>query len=971
MASPDDRTPSVPEPDEETALREILGYLNFSSGTPDVRFQQNLNRVHLWLVPEAGGASFRQRLEDQRQRLAADAPAFRDSEQAQGVIELVFDHVLPAYRRHHSDLLFHLTDADFQQPFFLARVFEATLSQGGPWGDVDRIVAGALQRLNDFLGHRPIAVLENGRQTQPYSHERSRPVPLYVRNAGVAAGAYHDLIVEALAILDRMPTDILSSAHFDRDHLDELALDVRAYDHSHPVYKRTNYTFGEWDPHCLDTSGHYRRFVIRAVILDSLNDWLRQPSEVPADERLCEAAAVLAGTLLMASSVSGSGPDTHDSNVSLTSLLPKIARQRDAFYTRLLQSLSGKHGDRLRKEAQVVQQPFGRIRQHLNLFLAHYGCRQMQRANLAFLFAHMGYADAAREQAAVIPSAATRFETEIQLRLALAPLDLNRGNIIEAAELCAETEDLLHRGIECGALVDPWNILGFQGQFPLFSAREDSVADPRVDKLLALMEQFFNVLSRLACEAAAMGNERMCATIIARFQQITEFWDRFATTTVGDLPAVHGGEGLQSASRVTQALVAWHDAGEAAGDVAFWRLHVDEFQSPRSYAIVVELLLRKRDVVAAMNLLIQWLSQSQSVLLESGSYSFFVLMQSWMDLVLSDSTDRYWPLIQKFFDYVEVNAGEWGTVPQLKYGTAGALHLADSPPAIEPDLPTGASEPDSIYPNFSSGDDEADDNGPEGEDSTFSAAYESVVFRDSAQDGHFGDTVDESTAQYDTDLDMICQPIELRLRFLVALSQSWKAAAEWELSAVTVAAREGLQATPGDADVASHRREAIRHWDQHNDLFIRDLTRLMDELAVWEPAEPDGDPESLGEYDRQLHVKFSLVNAVISACVALHESAGVLKRVSRPSGTASKSHGFEELVSDVLRAIDARDVDGVRRRLPRLLKELARLPLLYVPLDREGTPREILAARNLQSLLRLLLTRLPVLGLYRETSTLR
>src|SRR6185369_2087544 len=123
-----------------------------------------------------------------------------------------------------------------------------------------------------------------------------------------------------------------------------------------------------------------------------------------------------------------------------------------------------------------------------------------------------------------------------------------------------------------------------------------------------------------------------------------------------------------------------------------WRRHVDEFQSPRSYAIVVELLLRKRDVVAAMNLLIQWLSQSQSVLLESGSYSFFVLMQSWMDLVLSDSTDRFWPLIQKFFDYVEVNAGEWGTVPQLKYGTAGALHLADLPPTIEPGLPMGTSE---------------------------------------------------------------------------------------------------------------------------------------------------------------------------------------------------------------------------------------------------------------------------------------
>jgi hypothetical protein len=963
MASPDDRTPSVPEPDEETALREILGYLNFSSGAPDGRFQQNLNRLHQCLAPEAGPRSFRERLEDRRTRLAEESPAFRDSEQARASVALVFDHVLPAYRQHHSDLLFHLTDADFLQPFFVARVFEAVLSQGGPWSEVDRIVAGALQHLNDFLGHRPVAVLENGRQTQPYSHERFRPIPLYLRNAGVAAGKYHDVIQEALAILAKMPADILTASYFDPDLLDELALDVRAYDHSHPVYKRTNYTFGEWDPHCLDISGRYRRFIIRAVILDALNDWLQQPSDVPADERLCEAAAVLAGTVLMASSVSGSGPDTHDSNVSLTSLLPRIARQRDAFYTRLLQTLSGKHGERLRKEAQIVQQPFGRIRQHLNLFLAHYGCRQMQRANLAFLYAHMGYAAAAREQAAVIPSAATRFETEIQLRLTLAPLELDRGSIPQAAVLCAEAEDLLHRGIECGALVDPWNILGFQGQFPLFSAREDSVADPRVDKILAMMEQFFNVLSRLACEAAATGNSRLCASIIDRFRRVAEFWDRFATTTVSDLPPVNGGESLQSATRVTEALMAWHAAGEAAGDVAFWRRHVDEFQSPRSYATVVELLLRKRDVVAAMNLLIQWLSQSQTVPLESGVYSFFTLMQSWIDLVLSDSPEKSWSLVRKFFDYVEVNAGEWGTVPRLTQAPGGGLHVSDVQPPID-DRPSESRDSDSRYAAFASGDDDPDEGTGQDEDSTFSAAYESVVYRDSAQDGHFGDTVDEPTAQYDTDLDLIGQPIELRLRFLVALSQSWKSAAEWALS---TAASEGQKTPPGAADVAAAHREAIRHWDQHNDQALRDLTRLMDELAAWNPNDPDGDPDSLSEYDRQLHVKFSLVNGVISACVALHESARTLKRLSHPAEAGGKPHNFDELVSEVLRFMAEGNADDVRRRLPRLLKDLSRLPLLYVPLDREGMPRDILAARNLQSLLRLLLIRLPHLGLYRET----
>ena len=98
---------------------------------------------------------------------------------------------------------------------------------------------------------------------------------------------------------------------------------------------------------------------------------------------------------------------------------------------------------------------------------------------------------------------------------------------------------------------------------------------------------------------------------------------------------MHGGESYESAARVTQALSAWHHAGESAGDIAFWKRHVDEFQSPRAYAIVVDLLLRKQDALAAMNLLIQWLSQSQSVPLEAGAYSFFPLLIAWLNLVLS------------------------------------------------------------------------------------------------------------------------------------------------------------------------------------------------------------------------------------------------------------------------------------------------------------------------------------------------
>lgn len=950
MALPDDSTPTAFSADDETALREILGYLNFSSGAADTRLQQNLNRLHAHLATGFPSPPLRRMLDDCLSRLEREVSAFKNSDQAKSAISLVFDRVLPAYRAYHADLLFHVPDDEFLQPFFVARVVEATLSQGGPWHEADRIVAGALAHLNDFLGHRPVAVLENGRQMQPYRHERFRPIPLYLRGAGAAAGRHHDLIEESLRILAEMPPDILSAAYFDLSLLDELALDLRAYDNGHPVYKRTNYTFGEWDPHCLDISGRYRRFVLRSVILDALHDWMREAVDVPSDERVSEAAAVLAGTMLMASSVSGSGPDTHDSNVSLTSLLPKIARQRDAFYTRLLQSLSGEHGDRLRREAQVVQQPFGRIRQHLNLYLAHYGCRQMQRAHLAWLYARMGHAEAARAQSATIPSAATRFETEIQLQLTLAQLGLDRGQPGTAAASCAEAADLIRKGIDCGALVDPWNILGFQGQFPLFSSREDSVADPRVDKLLVLMEGFFNVQSRLLCEAAAAGDRGLCFEAAARFKDLAHEWDRYATTTVADLPAVRGAESYESAVRVTEALLDWHASGEAAGDLSFWKRHVEEFRSPRSYAIVVDLLLRKGDLLAAINLLIQWLSESDSVPLEAGSYSFCSLLQAAVQHAIRQPLSANWALVHKFFDYIEANAGEWGTVPHVAGGPGGELRLAagvagladEQPLADELDDPAGTIK------------DEDEDR----EDSVFGAAYENVVFRESALDGFSGDTLEEPAAHTETDLDQVVTPIEQRLRFLVTLSQAWHAAAEWALAAPAPAT------APPEPSPEQHA--VVRHWIERNNHLARDLGRLMDEFATWKPEEPEGDPDSLGEFDRQLHVKLSLLNSVISASVALADTSRAL-RCLLPAAKGEKPVRDDPATRAVLRAVAQRDIGAVRRDFPRMMTELKRQPLLYVPLDHDGNPRDVLAARNRQSLLRTLLSQLPELGLHRET----
>src|SRR5262249_14721552 len=156
--------------------------------------------------------------------------------------------------------------------------------------------------------------------------------------------------------------------------------------------------------------GFYRRFVLREATLRTLLTWYQPPADAKSGpspdiltgtpgERLFESAAVLAGTILMGSGVSGTGPNYYDSTVTLAKLVPKIARYRDAFYQKLLDTLPGPHGDRLREEAKARRQPFAGVRQYLNQAIATQRASHLQDRRLAQLFATMGYPVAARERA--------------------------------------------------------------------------------------------------------------------------------------------------------------------------------------------------------------------------------------------------------------------------------------------------------------------------------------------------------------------------------------------------------------------------------------------------------------------------------------------------------------------------------------------------------------------------------------------
>ena len=942
---------TVPAPlDEVDTINRILGHLNFSSGSPEPGFRARWN--HFYQQTDLGRvwseAALLRRLTDQLESLVGRSASFADVTQADAVVRLVFEQTLPAYRQFHADLLFHLDEKDFLQPFFVAEVCEAVLQQGPPWNQTDRIVTGAIETLNCFIGYRPVAVLENGREMKPYSGEYFCPFPLFLRGSGIVAGPYAELIEQVLVQFEQIPADILQVAHFRREKLDELALDLRAHDHLHPVNKRTNYMFGEWDPHLIDTQGFYRRFVLRPIILDSLIAWIDENDAIPHAERLHDAAAVLCGTMLMASSVSGDGPETHDSSVTLTSLLPQVARLRDVYYSRLLDEATGARARRLKKEAARTQQPFGHVRQYLNICLAKYGAQQVVHRHLAQFYARIGREDAAQTEANVIPALSTRMECELQCRITDAHRALDRGELEHAGQCIEEIEELLQRGTRCGALIDPWNILGFQGQFPLFSSREDAIPDQRVETLLEFMEQVFGVYARLLCEAASQQQPQLLNHYSNRFLKLADDWDRYASTVVADLPRVVGRESWESARHVAESVAAWRNAGEAAGDISFWKQYVERFQSAKSYALVIDELLRKGDHIASLGLLMQWLSQADFVGLNSGPYAFSDHMFSWLKVVtsakrLEEQPVESWNIVRKMFDYLEANAADYWSVPDW----GNSLNGISLPVAEEAGLPYAGED-----------DEDFDD-----EDSLFDAAYDNIVFRDSAEDGFEGETLDGGFRTADTEFELMARSLEPRMTFLNTLAEMWRITAE-------CFSPTALSATsPAEPPELPQYLDTTYAWYRHTESVQRELEKLT--KAIWHHGidSSSGDHDANVEYDIQLQSKLYLLHTLVTVSVNWYDAQRALRSTlpaEKLSEAAEQESEFDQLLSEIYRKIELADAAAVRKRFPLLLKMLAKRPLLYVPFERGGHPQQVLQARTLQNVIRHLLSHLPYLGLFRE-----
>lgn len=995
-------------PENRKQAERILGYLNFSTGSFDPKFFRDLDDLFYDLdilnrAEQERDSSFVEQgeslssqseqaitnlfntrdfistyqllyniLKEGLEHLQKETTTFKNNAQAFGTLCFTFDHVLPAYKEFHKDLLYHKKEDELFTSFFIARTLQYVLQTEAPWDDFKQ--ADIIHRLNDYVGYRPTAVLHNRQKMQPYAHEFFQPIPLYIEGVGIWKGPYQDVCTVALDILRHTDDSILTRAYFDPDNMRELAIDIRTLDFDHPVNRRLNYPFGSWDASSVDNKGFFRRYIIHQTTLDAICSRILSGAQ-PYEELVYEAGAVLAGTMLMGASINGSCPDSHDSSVTLSTLLPIVAQYRDDFYESLMEKSPEPIRTRLIQEVKIYRQPFGAARQYFNHILSKLRAEQLQNVQLARLYAWMGYPDAAQDRAGLVKSVSARMRCQIDCLLTNSHSLLDDDIVDDVLPMIKQIETILEDGIQCGAFVDPWNILGFGDQFPLFHSAEDSTPDQRIDELINLMGAIFNLYSRSMRQASANNKHALKEELSANMHRLANWWDQFASSDLSSIDSISGDESWESANQVADALAVWKKAGAAAGDIKFWRPQVENFDSTKAYALLIEELMDQKDYVAAMALLMNWLSVSDEVLLDDGDYSIHPLILRWMEdqWFISTKIDRIegrrgketmdgWAASKKFIDFLEANAGAYWEIPQLEVSQNGFPSFDEFKQELKEDSiendnfddlflnfmgmpkpPAEGDNPEDFNSLNEDGDDEEDD------DDVFRSAYEDVVYRDTTDDGVDSDMMDDKSADPLADFELMGEMdrINDRLMFWVTVARLWKMSAVFSLA---------------HANEHPDRDETLRSWAIIGREKLQQLLYLTTEVEHYKIPAPTDAHQSLIEYEQRRAIKDSLLERLVSTIVEMEDVCRILAS-TKTELISDNENTWESLNQRLLQAMLHSDVDLIHDLWQPFLDVLSEQTLLYRPIARGGSAQKIAKSKGVQIVIQRLLNSLPKLGL--------
>jgi hypothetical protein len=951
----------------------VLGYLNFSSGGFDAAAWRAMSDLFRRLEPLSEGVidehadshlRVAEALRDRLAELASTQSAFLKADQARGMLEVLFQRSVPAYREYHRDLLEHQPAGSLERPFFLMALAQAILAAGGPGDDAgrDRVVAEAIDRVNDYMGWRPVAVLENGRLSEPYPHERVRPIPVYIAAAGAAHGRFHDLATAAIDILAMAPAPLLRQADFDLTMLEELAFDPRAFDFLHPAASRPNYLFGLWDPALIDERGCYRRMVVQQATLEGILSW-GDPVDLGAgeagspEERRLEAAAVLAGVMLMASGLSGHGPGAPQAALPLADLLPRIAAYRDEFYRWLLGRLPAAHRRRLAQEAELLQQPFGGVRRHINAMLSSRRARQVESVTLASILSRLGRRQGAEELAGLVPAASARMlsritgqvvEAQRMTRGVMAALPEPHGpaDCTPPLDRLASARELLGRAIGCGAIVDPWNILGLAGQFPLHEPGGESLPDPRIDDLVAMVMAIMEGYAAVWRRMSLAGDEAKAAQAAGSLDELSRWWDQFASTSVSGVPYLNGREIIDSTREVVAALMRRRAFAPQPPPAGFWRQEVAEFSSSQSHSVAAEALLREGDLDGAMGLLVHWASLLEGDEIELSGEDWLTAARRWLNRAVTDTTPAGRARVRRFLDLIEANIGE---VADL----IAAVAAGREPAGLREQSTRDSAE----WPEADDLDEESFD-----ADESVASAYESMVWRDSTADGNDSGMLErEGGGGNPADAVASIERAAVLLGGVCGLFRH----------AVTAVSLEDVRSR---SLPAAEERDVLVGWRN----TLRRLRRTMAQAAGVVNARDRKPAPGMtpAEFDRLRWQRDATAERLIEAALQATEAVWMLSARIVLSGRAASGapaarrppgRSRKPAVGRLFAAIISGEPQAVREELSRVSGHLEGQPVLYVPLSRGGRPERIVTARMRERLLERLAGLLPRLGLVTET----
>ena len=577
------------------------------------------------------------------------------------------------------------------------------------------------------------------------------------------------------------------------------------------------------------------------------------------------------------------------------SIWPRWCRRSPIIATRfikqLLARLEGAHAERLKREAAALKQPFGGVRQHFNHYLAQRRAEQLQHVHLAQLFTRMGYVEAARRQVRVVPVAAARMLCDMQCRLTTAHREIDQGRLEPVVILLSEIENILHRAIECGAMVDPWNILGFGGQFSLFPSPENSIHDYRIDELLNLMSDIFALYIRTGKEAAALGNNAVQTVLADQLKRLTEWWDKFATTEVSEVGGISGRDTFESAEQVASALRAWHEAGAAAGRYRFLaqarravphgqilrpgRRHLAGSRRSGGRPGLVGPLAQpgRHDPLGRGKLFLQRIGRAvdgRPLAIGAGrakrDRGIIILLHASDGLMRENFSTTWRPTPASFG-----TCRTWKPLPKAR---AGEMNEEEEE---EPDDET---------------------------DNLFSAAYEQLTYRDSTDDGMDSSLFETGPDAAESELVFEAERIVGHLAFLAMVAHLWKMTATVSLS--------------GDAS-DPQRDEVLAGWHDQAAANYRELLELLAAVHRYRIPAPSGSHDSMVEYDRRRSVKEMLLENIINTCVDTADTMRMIRAAMNRHMAVADAQQWEEPMHRVLSAVLRGEAANVRKNWKELL----------------------------------------------------